>query len=396
VQRDLEADLMRGTRTRLLAPSTVPPASDSTEAMEAARRLGASIVVFGQMQSNGSEIRLTGQVVDVATERPLGPMKATGLMSDLFHLEDAIAGQALSLLPKELLNQEALSAATNNQPTSPAAPVQTSPSQTAVTDLGPTTTYQPPATTYTSTTDSTYEPPPTQSSYQYPPAGTDSYSGYIGVPAYTYGSACPVPVYTFPTFPCVNWGWGWGWGWGGWGWGWGWGFPACGVGSFGVVISPFGGFDHHHDFNHGFDHPDHGHWQDHGSFNHGFENHPGSTSFAAGGRNPSTPGVNPRVFNSPSAAGPRMNPAVTNRGFASPAARGGFAPSAARTAPQISTFSGNSFHGGASTFHGGMSGQSFGGAFHSGGFHPSSGGFHGGSGGFHGGFGGAHAGGGRR
>jgi len=179
------------------------------------------------------------------------------------------------------------------------------------------------------------------------------------------------------------------------------------------VISPFGTFDHHHDFHHndfghGFDHPDHGHWQDHGSFNHGFDNHPGGTSFAAGGRGQSTPGVNPRLFNGPSAASPRTNPAFASRDFASPAARGGFAPSAARTAPQISTFSGNSFRGGASTFHGGMSGQSFGGAFHSGGFHsggfhPSSGGFHGGSGGFHGGSGGfhggsggAHGGGGRR
>ncbi len=360
VQRDLEADLMRGTRTRLLAPSTVPPASDSTEALEAARRVGASIVVFGQMQSNGTEVRLTGQVIDVATQTPLGPMKATGLMSDLFHLEDAIAGQTLSLLPKELLNQQALDAAAKSQPSSPAAPAQTPPPQTAITDLGPTTTYQSEITSNPPTSEGTYVPPPAQSSYQYVPAATDVYSGYVDVPAYTYGYACPVPAYTYPVYPypglaCP--------------------FPFYG---FGVVIAPSFGFDHHHDFDHhdfghGFDHPDHGHGPDHGNAGHGYyANHPGS-SFAGGARGPSNTAAGPRFNGGSVATGPR-----SFGGIPSPVSRGGFAGPQIRSTPHISTFSGGAVRGGAS--HG-----SFGGAFQGGGFHASSGGFHGGSGAAHGG-----------
>jgi TolB-like protein len=372
VQHDLEADLMRGTHLRVLAPSSVPATADSAESIQTAKRLGASLVVFGQMQSNATEVRLTGQIVDVTTEKPLGPMKATGLMADLFHLEDAIAGQAMSLLPKDLLNQQALQAAANNPQTSPAPQAQPSP-QTAVTDLGPTTTYQSQTSSYPPSPDTTYVPPPTQSAYQYVPAGTDFYSGYVDVPSYTYGYACPVPVYTYPCYPYPDFGCT---------------FPFFG---FGVVIAPSFGFDHHHDFDHhhgfdghhdfghGFDHPDHGHGPDHGSFNHGFSNHPGGSSFVGGGRGPSVAGLSPRAFNGGAVAGPR-----SFGGVSSPVSRGAFAGAQFGSAPHVSTFSGGAFRG--SAFRGGgISRPSFGGGFHSGGFHASAGGFHGGSGGFHGG-----------
>jgi TolB-like protein len=107
VQQDLLADLTQGTTARVVAPSSVPAATDEQGAVKAAREAGASIVVFGQAQASGKDVRITGQVIDVATATPLGAIKATGPSDELFHLEDALAGQIFATLPRTLLTAQA-------------------------------------------------------------------------------------------------------------------------------------------------------------------------------------------------------------------------------------------------------------------------------------------------
>ncbi|HWE92586.1 MAG TPA: hypothetical protein VG269_01315 [Tepidisphaeraceae bacterium] len=100
LQRDIETDVMRSTRVRVLAPSNAPIANDAQAAVAAGRDAGATIVVYGHYQSAGSDLRFTGQVIEVATGNPIGGLKATGPVNNLFPLEDALAGQVIITLPQ--------------------------------------------------------------------------------------------------------------------------------------------------------------------------------------------------------------------------------------------------------------------------------------------------------
>src|SRR5438270_8792310 len=83
VQQDLLTDLSQGTTARVIAPADLPAAVDSVTARDAAQKVGASIVVFGQVQKAGTTLRMTGQVVDVTSGKSLGNLKATGPADDL-------------------------------------------------------------------------------------------------------------------------------------------------------------------------------------------------------------------------------------------------------------------------------------------------------------------------
>jgi len=108
VQQDLLTDLTQGTTTPVLAPAGAPAAIDVQAALQAGHDQGASIVVFGQAQVAGSEIRLTGEVIDVVTGKPLGGLKATGPSDELFHLEDALSGQVFLAMPRTFLTAQTL------------------------------------------------------------------------------------------------------------------------------------------------------------------------------------------------------------------------------------------------------------------------------------------------
>jgi hypothetical protein len=82
----------------------------------AAREHDAAAVVFGQAQLMGKEIRLTGQVVDAATGKSFGSLKATGPVEDLFRLEDTLTRQAVEALPDTLLNLRGISLAREANP----------------------------------------------------------------------------------------------------------------------------------------------------------------------------------------------------------------------------------------------------------------------------------------
>lgn len=108
VQQDLLADLTPHVNGPVAAPDDAAPASDSASALQAGRNRRASIVVFGSAQSVGDQLRLTGQVVDVASGKPLAGLKATGTVPSIFRLEDALAAQVIRAVPQRLLTRQSL------------------------------------------------------------------------------------------------------------------------------------------------------------------------------------------------------------------------------------------------------------------------------------------------
>lgn len=110
VQRDLSAGLASNVRGRVIAPSAATPPADADAALKAARDLGASVVVMGQVQAVHEQVRLSGQVLDVASGKPYGSLKATGTVENLFQLEDALAAQVSSELPRIMLTLKGVAA----------------------------------------------------------------------------------------------------------------------------------------------------------------------------------------------------------------------------------------------------------------------------------------------
>lgn len=173
VQQDLMADLTQGTRLTVIAPSSQPPATDAREAVDAAGSLGADYVIYGQSQIAGNNLRVTGQLLEVATAHPLAALKATAPIDDLFALEDGLAAQAAMALSRALGGQVAA--------TQPALPQEAYVSQPA-----PNEVYAAPQPT-----------PPAYYSYQEPVYSYNSYDNYYPYPDY----------YAYP-----YWGWGPWWG----------------------------------------------------------------------------------------------------------------------------------------------------------------------------------------
>lgn len=109
VQQDLLADLTPHVRGSVAAPGDAAPASDASPALQAGRTRGASVVVFGTAQAIGDRLRLTGEVVDVTSGKPLAGLKATGTVQNVFHLEDELAAQVIRAVPEHLLTRQSLS-----------------------------------------------------------------------------------------------------------------------------------------------------------------------------------------------------------------------------------------------------------------------------------------------
>jgi TolB-like protein len=75
---------------------------------EIGRQVGAEFVVHGGFQTIDSDLRVTGQVLDVASGDVLGGFKATGAIRDLFGIEDIVAAQIAQVLAVRVLgNAEA-------------------------------------------------------------------------------------------------------------------------------------------------------------------------------------------------------------------------------------------------------------------------------------------------
>ena len=318
VQQDLLTDLTQGTTTRVLAPSSAAAAHDSEAALLTARNSGASIVVFGQAQSAGKEVRLTGQVLDVATARPLGALKATGPSDELFHLEDALAGQVFLALPRTLLTAQTLRG------------VQQAAEQQATNATQP-----PPSQVGREVPVSVYSPP-SDSGVSYSPQQYYSYA----TPTYSYEYPAQVYNYYYPDYT--------------------YGYPSWGIWPFwggSIFITGNFGFHHHHGD---------GHWDGHNGWNGG-GNRDGGNGFHSTGQSQFARGGTSFSRSSESFAGIRSAGSGLQRSTFQPTG-----------APRMSS---GTFHGGISSggFQSAPRSGGFaaGGGFHGGGF-SSGGGFHGG------------------
>jgi TolB-like protein len=80
---------------------TIPatqPATATNDPTAAAAKAGAGLTVFGSFQISGDNVRITGQVVHVASGKVIGGLSATGAIRDLFQLEDTLGAQLRGIL----------------------------------------------------------------------------------------------------------------------------------------------------------------------------------------------------------------------------------------------------------------------------------------------------------
>ncbi len=103
VQQNLVAEL--GRINSLQAVTSDKPLPDKPAALKAAADAGADYVVFGTYHVNDADLRITGQVLDVAKSQTIAGLKATGTQRDLFGLEDLIAIQVRKSLPQPIVVQ---------------------------------------------------------------------------------------------------------------------------------------------------------------------------------------------------------------------------------------------------------------------------------------------------
>jgi TolB-like protein len=99
IQQSLLTDLVMGGPIRVSSSTT--PAADPNAAIDAGKTAGARYVVYGQVHVNdrgegagAAAVRITAQVLDTNTGRPVGVLKSTGSIDDLFPVEDDLAQQA--------------------------------------------------------------------------------------------------------------------------------------------------------------------------------------------------------------------------------------------------------------------------------------------------------------
>ena len=111
IQQNLIAELSPNLKTTAISPGDLPATDDPATALKTARDHHAVVVIFGATQLLDKQIRITGQVLDVASGKLLGTLKSTGSLDNLFRLEDAMAGQGLQALPRTMLNLRGLAAA---------------------------------------------------------------------------------------------------------------------------------------------------------------------------------------------------------------------------------------------------------------------------------------------
>ncbi len=98
IQQSLLTEVSRPGMTAFTIPAT-QSSTVTGDPVAAAASAGATVVVYGNFQINSGDIRMTGQVMDVATHKTIGALIATGSLHDLFKLEDALGDQLRRSLP---------------------------------------------------------------------------------------------------------------------------------------------------------------------------------------------------------------------------------------------------------------------------------------------------------
>jgi TolB-like protein len=124
LQQNLVAEL---SRVNSVEPVTgVKVAANIDAALKAAADAKADYVIFGSYQAVDADLRMTGQVIDVAKKQAVAGLKSTGTQRDLFGMEDTIANQVKRALPQpvataqpEMLKQPPAQPAPVPQPAPP-------------------------------------------------------------------------------------------------------------------------------------------------------------------------------------------------------------------------------------------------------------------------------------
>jgi TolB-like protein/DNA-binding winged helix-turn-helix (wHTH) protein len=84
---------------RVIAPdSALRPRREAESAAESGRRLGAHYVVDGSVQREGSQVRITADLIDVPAGRHVGALLVERSTAELFRLQDDIAERVSYLL----------------------------------------------------------------------------------------------------------------------------------------------------------------------------------------------------------------------------------------------------------------------------------------------------------
>jgi TolB-like protein len=99
VGQNLMTDFSRSPLLTPISPGAVQATDDLAAAVKAGKESGARYVIFGSFQGESANLRITGQIIDMKTEQPIAGLRATGMMRDLFALEDTIADEARRVLP---------------------------------------------------------------------------------------------------------------------------------------------------------------------------------------------------------------------------------------------------------------------------------------------------------
>jgi TolB-like protein len=193
LQEDLLGQVAQTGAFETISATQGVAGSDTNGALQAARNSGAAIVVFGGYQVVADQVRINAQVVDVASGRAVGALRATGAVTDLFKMEDSLSAQLHQILPTPPPSAD-LPTVTYGTPNAPladasaAAPQAAAPAPYADNSYGDSSYYGAPYG---------YVP----QTYYYPPV-------YV-YPAYGYGYYCGPSIYFhyhyFPRYPGRVW-----------------------------------------------------------------------------------------------------------------------------------------------------------------------------------------------
>ena len=111
IEEALSAKLFQLKDVRL-APSEAADKADQKQPLQKiARALGANLLVQGTLQAAGDKIRIVMKLEDIANSKRLWSREFTGVVGDLFTLEDQIYNQLVSGLDVNPTNDERSSAA---------------------------------------------------------------------------------------------------------------------------------------------------------------------------------------------------------------------------------------------------------------------------------------------
>ncbi len=305
VQESMVADLIATVPDRVVSSDQTAASLDAAIAL--GKQRGARYVVAGGFVTANQELRITGQIIDVDSGKPVGAIKVTGAPSQIFRMEDGLAMQVKGqIVPGQQPANAPPPQALQHQQAQQPQPLYQAP----IDVNGVRTDYNQPLVT------GTYATQPAVVTY------APDYNNYVYYPPATY---YPYDYGYYPYYPYCDYGYGC--------------YPYYGYG-LGIGFGFGFGHDHFHHDGRFFGHDGH-------NFGHGF-NHNGG-HFGTGtsvGRGFSSGGFNRGGI---SFSSHNFSPSISRGGSIGGSFRGSFG-------------SGGSFHG---SFGGG--GHSFGGGGHVGG-----------------------------